>query len=149
MDKKTFKGVLKKCVISLGFTRYRTWYVLDCKDLYITIKDIRSNFSELYHIEYGIYVKSRWNDNSYKEKEPLWAEIRGELVHCDLEEKIDENTYEKQLKEDLQNKIVPLIKYGEPYLREKVWNSKSGEFFLFMSNEEKKEWSLNWKNRLS
>lgn len=140
MDKKKFKSILKKCLVEIGFVRYKTWYILDCKDLFIAIKDLKSNFSELYYIDYGVFVKSRWKDESYKEKIPFCAEIRSRVGYCELEKEIDEATYEKQLREEFQNKIVPLKKYGEPYLREKVWNDEE-EFFLMMPLEEKKIWN--------
>lgn len=140
MDKKAFKNILKKCLVEIGFTRYKTWYTLDCKDLFIAIKDLRSDYSELYYIDYGIFVKSRWKDESYKEKTPYYAEIESRVGYCDLEKEIDEVKYEKQLRKELQDKIVPLKMKGEPYLRKKVWNDKD-EYFLMMPSEEKKIWN--------
>ncbi len=147
MDKKTFKNILKKCLVEIGFTRYKTWYILDCKDLFIGIKDLKSNFSELFYIDYGIFVKSRWKDESYKEKNPYYAEIRSRIGYCDLEKEIDEVKYEKQLRKELQDKIVPLKIKGESYLREKVCNDKD-DFLLIMPEDELKEWSLKWTNIL-
>lgn len=140
MDKKTFKGIFKKCLTEIGFTKYQTWYILDCKDLFIGIKDLRSNFSALYYIDYGIFVKSRWKDESYKEKNPYCAEIERRVGYCDLEKENDEVKYEKRLRNDLQDKIIPLKIKGESYLRKKVWKDKS-DFFLMMPSEEKRIWN--------
>lgn len=140
MDKKEFKNILKKCLVEIGFTRYKTWYILDCNDLFIGVKDERSNFSALYYIEYGIFVKSRWKDNSYKERIPYCAEIRSRIGYCDLEKELDETVYEKKLRKELKNKIIPLKKHGESYLRKKVRKDK-GEFFLLMDVEESKIWN--------
>lgn len=140
MDKKEFKNILKKCLVEIGFIRYKTWYILDCNDLFIGVKDERSNFSALYYIEYGIFVKSRWKDNSYKESIPYCAEIRSRIGYCDLEKELDETVYEKKLRKELKNKIIPLKKHGESYLRKKVRKDK-GEFFLLMDVEESKIWN--------
>lgn len=143
MKKEEFKKVVKKCLNEFGFCKHKTWFYLDTPELFIGVKVDKSSFSELYYLNYGIFLKSRWNNEEYKICNPDEAEIRSRVSYCEIE-KIDVITYENILSKQIEKVFTPLKEGGESLLRKKVWNNPS-DYVLLMPIEERKAWSPIWK----
>ncbi len=116
MEKITFKKIVSKCLKEAGFYRYKTWYCLDTNELFIGVKVDRSQFSETYYIDYGIFVKSRYNNDDYKQKSPYYAEIGSRIDACEIEN-CDESIYESILSQHIKDIFLPLKLYGEIALK--------------------------------
>lgn len=143
MKKEEFKKIVKKCLTNFGFYKYKTWFCLDTPELFIGVKLDKSSFSELYYLNYGIFVKSRWDNKGYKTYNPDRAEIGSRVSYCEIE-KTDAAAYEKLLNKQLANVFSPLENGGEFFLRKEVWSNPS-DYVLLMSIEERRLWSPIWK----
>ena len=143
MNKEEFKKILAICFKRNGFCKYKTWFYLDLKELFIGVKTTRSNFSNTYYIDYGVFVKSRWNNDEYKQEDPYKAEIRSRVSFCELE-KHESAQYEAMLDMQLKETFLSLEIDGERKLRKRV-KSKPEDYILLMPLEERKNWSPIWK----
>ena len=143
MNKEEFKKIVANCLKKNGFCKYKTWFYLDLDELFIGVKIVRSYYSDMYYLDYGVFVKSRWNNEEYRQTDPHKAEIRSRVGFCELE-KHESSQYEAMLDKRLKEIFLPLEIDGERKLRKRI-KSKPEDYILIMPLEERKNWSPIWK----
>ena len=111
--------------------------------MFIGVKIVRSYYSDMYYLDYGVFVKSRWNNEEYRQTDPHKAGIRSRVGFCELE-KHESSQYEAMLDKRLKEIFLPLEIDGERKLRKRI-KSKPEDYILIMPLEERKNWSPIWK----
>ena len=143
MEKIEFKKNIKNTLLKNNFKQFKKWFIMDCEELFIGIILTKSNFSELYYVDCGIFVKQRWNDEQYASLSPYEAEIRYRIDSCPYLE-VAPVDYEKTFSEKLNKFLQIVTGSGIKKLKGDIAKNPY-QYFLKMPLEEAKEWSPIWK----
>ena len=148
MDKKQFKEFCKNECISRGFKKVKNTFYLTGDDLLCSIDLQKSNYGDVYYVNYNFFIDDFSNTNIYPTH--YESDIEGRIIVMSKKQTIEGKTFatalieyeeytEDELKkffdEEFESKIMPPINEGKKYILDNL----NKLYFLTLNQEEVKQ----------
>lgn len=118
MDKKEFKKVLAKVLSEYGFQANRNIYRAETNELIIVVATQKSDFENIYYINFGFLIKSlnpdiiNPKDNQCDVFGRFTLDIMGEEYTSINYESINTDEFYDAFSKSLNDKVKPVLEFG-------------------------------------